>query len=38
MAAMGRMGEMGRRPLLCALAGMLRLVFVPGHEAYWLYA
>ena len=31
MAAMGCMGEMGRRPLLHTLAGKLRLVLVPIH-------
>ena len=33
MAAMGRMGEMGRRALLRTFAGQLRLVLVPSHAA-----
>ena len=35
MAAMGCMGEMGRRPLLHTLAGQLRLVLVPIHAEDW---
>ena len=34
MAAMGCMGEMGRRPRLHTLAGKLRLVLVPIHAVY----
>lgn len=35
MAAMGHMGEMGRRPLLRTLAGQLWLVLIPIHTADW---
>ena len=35
MAAMGCMGEMGRRALLRTLAGQLRLVLIPIHAEDW---